>query len=396
MQICVLVDVYPHPFKPYFDVQFEEWQRAGHDLSVFSFARIPHASSPVTVTTLQTLRDAPVSLALRILGRFLTAPLRSLRVLTATGSPFEALKLLALDAQLPRKAPDVFFLHNLAAGARVWYLKRVFPQVPKGLYYHGGEIPGVAAIAPALSRRALGGIDLVFTNTRASAQESVERGARPDQVRIVPVGFRFTDYPWLADRAYQPDGKFRIVSVGRVALEKGFDIAIRALSDLRRRGTIDFEYTLIGDGPEMANIRRVVRDCGLEPHVRFTGALPVEGVVKALRDADVLVLSSVPRNTWQENQACVMQEARLMGAVVVAADLGGVSESIPDEMRHLLFVPGDARQLTDNIERLLRAGAAHLRELGRTGRNFVLRKYDVRELNERILTTLREAKAPRA
>jgi glycosyltransferase involved in cell wall biosynthesis len=395
MQIRVLVDVYPHPFKPYFDVQFEEWQRAGHDLAVFSLARIPGAVSPVSVTTMKTLREAPLTLTLRCLGRLIGTPLRSLKLIQGAGSLLERVKLLALDAQLPPTAPDVFFMHNLAAGARVWYLKRLFPQVPIGLYYHGGEIPGVAAISREQAGRALKGTDLVLTNTQSSAGEIVERGARADQIRIVPVGFRLEDYPWVESRPYQPNGRFRIVSVGRVAPEKGFDVAIRALSELQRRGTVDFEYTLIGDGPEMTNIRRVVQECGMESHVRFTGALPITEVVKALSDADVLVLPSVPRNTWKENQACVMQEAMLMGTVVVAADIGGVSESIPEEMRQFLFPAGEQQPLTDSIERLLRKGAAELRELGKVGRNFVIRKYDVRELNARILTVLHEVKDAR-
>jgi colanic acid/amylovoran biosynthesis glycosyltransferase len=395
MQIRVLVDVYPHPFKPYFDVQFEEWQRAGHEVSVFSLARIPGASSPVSVTTVKSLREAPAALSARILARCISAPLRSLRVAIAAGSLLEGIKLLALDAQLPLATPDVFFVHNLAAAARFWYLKRIFRRVPVGLYYHGGEIPGVAAISQEQSARALAGIDVVLTNTRSSAQETLGRGARPEQIRILPVGFRLEDYPWQENRPYRPDGFFRIVSVGRVAPEKGFDVAIRALGELRRRGTVEFEYTLIGDGPEMANIRHVVRECGLESLVRFTGALPITEVVKALSDADVLVLSSVPRNTWSENQACVMQEAMLMGAVVVAADTGGVPESIPQEMRQFMFAPGEQQQLADSIERLLQGGAMALRELGRIGRDFVLRNYDVRALNARILATLGEVKDQR-
>jgi glycosyltransferase involved in cell wall biosynthesis len=395
MQIRVVVDVYPHPFKPYFDVQFEEWQRTGHDLSVFSLARIPGAVSPVRVRTVKTLREAPLTLTLRCLARLIRAPARSLKLTKGAGSWLDRFKLLALDAQLPLTAPDIFFMHNLAAGSRVWYLKRLFPQVPVGLYYHGGEIPGVTAITHEQAGRALRGIDLVLTNTQSSASEIVERGARADQIRIVPMGFRLDDYPWLETRAYQPNGCFRIVSVGRVAPEKGFDIAIRALSELQRRGTVDFAYTLIGDGPEMTNIRRVVRECGMESRVRFTGTLPMSEVVKALSDADVLVLPSVPRNTWRENQACVMQEAMLMGTVIVATDIGGVSESLPAEMRQFLVPSGEPQALTDSLERLLRKGATELRHLGRLGRDFVIRKYDVRELNTRILTILNEVKVAR-
>ena len=109
-----------------------------------------------------------------------------MKLAKAAGSLVEGIKLLALDAQLPLSAPDVFFMHNLAAGARVWYLKRVFPRVPVGLYYHGGEIPGVAAITREQAGRALMGTDLVLTNTQSSAGEivfAVERaGARRPQI----------------------------------------------------------------------------------------------------------------------------------------------------------------------------------------------------------------------
>jgi glycosyltransferase involved in cell wall biosynthesis len=392
MRICVLVDVYPHPFKPYFDVQFEEWERAGHELSVFSLARIAQTSSPVKVTTLKSLREAPFGLTLRTLIRFVAAPFRSMKLVAAAGSLLASLKLLALDAQLPQASPDVFFIHNLAAGARFWYLKRIFPQTPIGLHYHGGEIAGVAAISAPEARRAFAGSDLIFSNTHNSIMEAVERGAAEVRTRTLPVGFRFEDYPWAGSRTYGRGGRLQLVSVGRVALEKGFDVAVRALSELRRRDTVKFEYTLVGDGPEIANIRALVRDCGMQELVRFAGALTTTGVIATLQDADVLILPSVPSNTWRENQACVMQESMLMGLVVVASDIGGVSESIPAEMREFLFSAGDHQQLADHLERLLLCAEAALQELGSRGRDFVLRKYEVRELNRHILASLLETK----
>ncbi|MDB6087222.1 MAG: glycosyl transferase group 1 [Gammaproteobacteria bacterium] len=390
MKICVLVDVYPHPFKPYFDVQFEEWRRAGHELQVFSLARIPQASSPVSVTTLKSLREAPLAVPLRILMRCVVATVRSVKVAIAAGSLHASLKLLALDSQLPLTAPDVFIIHNLTAGARFWYLKKIFPQIPTGLYYHGGEIPGVAALSAADCIRAFSAPDLIFSNTRTSVMEAEGRGAPMTKTRTLPVGLRLEDYPWSGTRTYKRAGRFQIVSVGRVALEKGLDIAVRALSELHRRSKVEFEYTIIGDGPEMANIRRLVQECGIGHLVRFTGALPIAGVAAAVRDADVLLLPSVPRNTWRENQACVMQEAMLMGVVVIASDIGGVSESIPLEMRDFLFSPGDHAQLAGNVERLLAGAETTLHALGNTGRDFVLHKYDVRELNRQILASLAE------
>ena len=79
----------------------------------------------------------------------------------------------------------------------------------------------------------------------------MEIGKPEKKIRIVPVGFRLEDYPWLENRPYRPNGRYRIVSVGRVSLEKGFDSAIRALSELHRRGTVEFETALISLAPSL-------------------------------------------------------------------------------------------------------------------------------------------------
>lgn len=385
MNIQVLVDVYPHPFKPYLDVQFEEWQKSGHVVGVISFSRISGAESPISVKTIKTLREAPVAICLKIILAFMLSPFRMFAVLSTGRGLLGKMKLMAIDCQLPRELPNLFFVHNLAAGARFAYLKQVFPRIPFSLYYHGGEIPGVPSISDDLAKLALIAPDIIFSNTKHSINDVKRRGADESKVMCIPVGFRFEDYCFSPDRGYLKNNRVQLMSIGRVALEKGFDVAIRALAELRMKTHVEVEYTLIGDGPEMQHIRRLAQECGVSNYMNFVGRLSHKEVIAYLANADVLILPSIPGHMCEETQACVMQEAMLMGAVVVASDIGGVSESIPREMCEFLFMAGNHQQLAENVGRLLSTGVDNFRRLGTIGRQFVVENYDVRLLNEKLL-----------
>ncbi len=390
MVIHVLIDVYPHPFKPYFDVQFEEWEKAGHQVTVFSTSCIPGIASPVEVRPVRTLRDHPLRRIGQVLEAFIRSPSRTFSVMKSGAGLREKIKLLVTDSQLDREMPDLFFVHNLAACLRFAYLKHVLPGIPLALYFHGGEIPGVPSIPVARSRPALEAPDIIFTNTRYSKSDAVRRGAHPGKIRCIPVGFRVQDYALPASRSYLEGGKVSLASVGRFSVEKGFDIALRALSEFKKKNPWDFRYTMIGNGPEMENLKKLVETLDLAEHVEFTGYLDAAEVARHLSRTDVLILPSVPAGNCEENQACVMQEAMLMGAVVIASDLGGVAESIPDAMKPYLFRPGDVDQLCRKMAELLSCGAETIGKLGTVGREFVLSNYDSRIVNAKLLAEAKE------
>jgi len=76
-------------------------------------------------------------------------------------------------------------------------------------------------------------------------------------------------------------------------------------------------------------------------------------VLAEYRAADAILLPSIPTPHWEENQACVAQEAMLMKLPVLSTRTGGVQESIAPELRLLAVDPGDANALADRIEMLL-------------------------------------------
>ncbi len=113
---------------------------------------------------------------------------------------------------------------------------------------------------------------------------------------------------------------------------KRLDVAIRAFNALGR------PLVVVGDGPEA---RRLARLAG--PTVRFTGRLPDAAVAELLRSCRALVIPAA------EEFGIAAVEALASGRPVLAAQGGGVSESVEDGVTGAFFAGGDERALIDCV-----------------------------------------------
>jgi colanic acid/amylovoran biosynthesis glycosyltransferase len=396
VKINIVVDVYPHPFKNYFDTQFADFVNAGHEVSVLSVGQlgsgdyshlVPHG---VKVTQLQTLRTRPLLIAWLFIKRLCTVPSRIFRAF-AIGirnrlGIRETINVVMWAVQLPGGLPDLYFAHNLAAARRFWFLRDLCPTVPYVIHYHGGEVPGVPQISSAAAKRAFSTPDIVFTNTQFSKSECINRGCPAEKISILPVGFRISDYVPDPNRRYRQNGSLRVLTIGRASAEKGFLVSLEAIRRLvGSRGFKDFHYTIIGDGPELPAMRAFVEKHGLGERVRLFGWATRDELTTELKLADVFILPSLVTSNFIENQACIAQEAMLMQVPVIASDIGGVRESVAPELRPLMFEPGNAEQLTERLSTVAGMDASTLAELGRRGREFAARDYDIVSINQKLL-----------
>jgi colanic acid/amylovoran biosynthesis glycosyltransferase len=273
---------------------------------------------------------------------------------------------------------------------RFAWLRRLLPRTPIALYYHGGEVPSVPDQSDKAVAAAFGDCDLVFTNTRFSRQQAIDRGCPPDRTRVLPVGFNLQEFQPPAERHYRQGGTLNLVSVGRLSEEKGIHFAIEALRLVVESGRSAVHFSIIGDGYYRSQIERKVAEYRLERHVSLLGALPAAAVREQMGAADALVLASVPMGNWAETQACAVQEAMLIKALALTSQMGGVPESIPDEMRPFSFPPGQPDAIAEANIRVYDMAPAELTRLGDAACDFVRRNYDIVQLNRKMLSELQE------
>lgn len=111
--------------------------------------------------------------------------------------------------------------------------------------------------------------------------------------------------------------KVRILTICRLLKYKNVDKVILALNQLK--DTHDFDYTLIGMGPEKEYLQELVYAKGLKELVNFIDEIPYEHVAEEMYQYDIFILPS-----YFEAFGRVYFEAMAMGIPIICAKESGI------------------------------------------------------------------------
>jgi glycosyltransferase involved in cell wall biosynthesis len=176
----------------------------------------------------------------------------------------------------------------------------------------------------------------------------------------------------------------QILFVGRLAAVKGVPVLLEALETLRRNRP-DLHLTLIGDGPERAELEAEAQNRGLSEAVTFAGYKSQSDVATTLNQSDLLVLPS-----FAEGVPVVLMEAMASGLPVVATQIAGIPELVEQGISGELVPPGDSAALANALERVL-ADPAAATKMGAAGRAKVSEDFDISKEASRLGLLLRNA-----
>jgi glycosyltransferase involved in cell wall biosynthesis len=138
----------------------------------------------------------------------------------------------------------------------------------------------------------------------------------------------------------------RVLAVGRLVPEKGFDLLVEAFG-LIANSCPDWEVAIVGDGPERARLQSKIRASALDERVRLIGAAGNVGEWYA--SANLFVLPS-----RFEGFPNTLLEAMAHGLPAVAADcLAGPRVLVRDGIDGLLVVSEDVNALGAALKRLM-------------------------------------------
>ena len=142
--------------------------------------------------------------------------------------------------------------------------------------------------------------------------------------------------------------------MGRLDVQKGQDLVLRALRLLERRGR-EFSVVLVGEGPLRPRLEQIVADFGWQDRVTFAGHVrhDSDAFLDHLRRADLFAHPSVTVDGLKEGIPGAIVEAMASGLPVVATWHAGIPAVI-DHERHGLLVPErDIEALAAALEALL-------------------------------------------
>ena len=176
-------------------------------------------------------------------------------------------------------------------------------------------------------------------------------------------------------------GKRIILSVGRLALQKGYHYLINAVSLLVEERD-DLMFVILGEGKLYGKLFAYARKKGVSHLIHFEGF--VENVAPYLKGCDIFVLPSL-----YEGMPNAAMEAMAHGKPVILTNVNGAGELIPDREKGILIPPRDPRAIATAVKELL--DCAELREkLGFRAREHVLDKFPVSAMISGIESYIKE------
>lgn len=165
---------------------------------------------------------------------------------------------------------------------------------------------------------------------------------------------------------------FSVIYVGRLIKEKGIRDLIQVAKEL------DYiEFLIVGDGP----LKDEVLNSGLK-NVKYRGYVEHGSVLaKLYSNAHVCILNSFRVSKWEELYGIVLLEALSCGTPVISTDCIGPREIVKSEFG-ILIQQRNKEELKKKIVYMYK-NKVEVVKMGRSGRNFILANYDVKNLASR-------------
>ena len=169
-----------------------------------------------------------------------------------------------------------------------------------------------------------------------------EYSVAPNKIHVVPNGVDPTTFA-PGPRAKVPT----ILSVSRLAVQKGLDHLLRILAQVRSECP-DARLVVVGDGPQRNAFEAEARRLQLEDAVELRGYVAHGELSELYAAAHVFVSASV-----YEPFGLTTLEAMAAGTPVVASPIGGASDFVREGVDGFLRNPAETKPFATAVARLL-------------------------------------------
>lgn len=180
-----------------------------------------------------------------------------------------------------------------------------------------------------------------------------------------------------------PDTR-KLVCVGRLAEQKGLPVLLEAAGRLRAEG-VEFDLTLVGDGPLRGEIEALITRYRLENCVHLAGWRSNTEVRDLILNSRALILPS-----FAEGLPVAIMEAMALGRPVVSTWIAGTPELIQPGINGWLVPPSSSDGLYTAIREVLETPRDDLERMGRAGAERVAQRHDIAIEARKLGTLIRQ------
>ncbi len=318
--------------------------RGGHEVVVLSLQRHEPGTDPVP--------DDEVVDGVRILRAATDLPWLPEGDLVARMASANH-QIVALAARLGDWRPDVVHAHDWLVAWAGDTLKTLWDKPLVATIHatergrHGGHVPtGMPAAINAIEWWLTYQAREVIACSKFMVREVVNGFELPvEKVHLVPNGV--DPALWALPTVNAPKREALVVAWGRVQYEKGFQVLVRAIAELRQ-DLPNVRCIIAGRGSYLTELQTQIDVEGVTDIVDLAGFVPDDDLRAILQRAGCVIIPSL-----YEPFGIVALEGMAAGAPTIVARTGGLAEIVEGTGAGMLFEPGNHHDLAQRIREVL-------------------------------------------
>ncbi len=201
--------------------------------------------------------------------------------------------------------------------------------------------------ADDIERSYINAFDKVVCVSEAARRDFIE--LFPDKMQKTEVFHNIVDVEEVTKKAeletpLPDDGKFKIVSVGRLHYAKGYDISIQAFAQFRKKYP-NTAFYIVGTGPEKDALQKLIQQLQLEEDCHLVGS--TLNPYPYMKQADVVLQAS-----RYEGYCIVLAEAKALNKPIITTDFFGAREQIIDGQTGIIVKDTTSSSIYDALMRV--------------------------------------------
>ncbi len=169
---------------------------------------------------------------------------------------------------------------------------------------------------------------------------------------------------------------------GRLSSEKGLDVLLDAWCNI----DLNIKLKIAGTGSDMEGLLKIKENLGLK-NVDFIGHIEGQKLIELIHNSAFIIVPSV----LFENNPLTVIEAYSQGKPVIASNVGGLPEIVPDGKTGFLFEMGNAGALSEAIIKANKLSNDEYELFSQNARNFAEEKFNEDVHYKKLMEIYQEA-----
>jgi glycosyltransferase involved in cell wall biosynthesis len=294
------------------------------------------------------------------------------------GSPGYFLMVKSVRNLLLSLRPDLVNAHYASGYGTTARLVRYKPCLLSVWGSDVYEFPYKSPIHYYIVRQNLLAASKVASTSHCMAQQVKRLVPELGDIEITPFGVDLDEFSNITPSGKTGLKKLVIGTVKTLAPKYGISVLIRAFASLAQKLELDdsgprysLHLRLIGDGPQMQELKELSELLGISHRTTFVGGIPHSKVPEELAKIDIYVALS---ESESESFGVAIIEASAAARPVVVSNAGGLPEVTVDNVTGFVVPRNSPAEAAAAIERLVFDSNLRLR-MGIAGRAHVSANY---------------------